>query len=670
MTKRIDSICVTSEYVAELTGLRGHFTFVKSGRNRVAVFRRLSFLPADRISMIRWRLLVEVEPKVKTSVLNGFFVGHVLLDNNGRIRRGLDGNCRKLLDYLLKEDVSVFSVEPLATGLYRIAYPGDWVEILIARARRMFKEEPVVNVRNCRWHIRCGPISCVVGRFREFCQISVSEPLLLDLLRVPVSQKAKFRALSRPCVVHAFGGTLDVSGSMHSFPESQSQISDRILDKLFAAYEKLRLSFLAGRYRRPSPRYVFPEIVALPRVKISVPPYKHKDVPPLRCSPKVSLNLPDGPDRAFCRDLARRQYSYIKDCLVPEVVCRKIGGRNYSGVISSVDPAIYPPIWSVDHFFNTLAMVDFDPDLAKRMLVGGLIKHMKLQGRLRGKLFLKNAPGEPIPAYPIWGAVASTIYQRTRDKRFLKDVLPLLKLNDSFWDRTYLKDGIYTGVRGFWNDYAVGPGETEAACIAMNSLIALQKRLISEFSSELGLDKECYYSQWSELRTRINSLFWDNEIGGYFDYDIRHRAIYRSSKGNHVWGLNNLLPLFAGIPESQKSRRIKRYLISSDYYGKYPAITTELSSDYQDERRLMIWVMTNWLVIQGLRLYGMHAIADGLARRIFNALVDCWDRYRCLPETLSGTHGLAPMENPNLAGVGCWTGFYLYLKEVYFKGRS
>ena len=80
--------------------------------------------------------------------------------------------------------------------------------------------------------------------------------------------------------------------------------------------------------------------------------------------------------------------------------------------------------------------------------------------------------------------------------------------------------------------------------------------------------------------------------------------------------------------------------------------------------------MTNWLVVRGLRRYTLDDIADSISASIFNAFMSNWARFRSIPEALSGTHGLTPMENPNLAGVGCWAGFCLFLKEVVPAGAS
>src|SRR3990172_9019389 len=95
-------LTAAEEYVQRLTGRKGSFTFLDAGRNKVAIFRRLSFIPPDELTMIRLRLFSEVTPKVQTSVLNGFLVGEIQVDGKGRIVSGLDANRCALLDYLLR----------------------------------------------------------------------------------------------------------------------------------------------------------------------------------------------------------------------------------------------------------------------------------------------------------------------------------------------------------------------------------------------------------------------------------------------------------------------------------------------------------------------------------------------------------------------------------------
>ena len=78
-----NSISAAEKYIQQITGLMGHFTFLETGKNRIAVFRRLSFIPPDELTMIRLRILEEVTPKIQTSVLSGFLIGEISLDKKG-----------------------------------------------------------------------------------------------------------------------------------------------------------------------------------------------------------------------------------------------------------------------------------------------------------------------------------------------------------------------------------------------------------------------------------------------------------------------------------------------------------------------------------------------------------------------------------------------------------
>lgn len=662
----VNIINVVSQYVTRMTKLSGgYFTFFESGPGRVAVFRRPSFLPADEMSMTRLRLEPEVTPKVQTSTVNGFLVGEVVVGRDGRISRGLDGNRQALFQYLLEEDMGAYTVEKEGLTSHRFLFPGDFVEVLLARAAKLTRQTPVVAIRNHEWHVRTGPARFHVGRFREFCWIEAPETFLAQLLHAKSAELKNFDRLSRPCILSAFGETIDVSGAMTFFPERQDQISDRIFWKLFAAYEVVKSGFLAGRRRRPEQRFQLPEITTLPKPRVWVHVPWPTDVPLAGVKPPWPIKLPCSPQMPLYKEMVQRQYQYLKDCVQSGTIRRRFRGWLYEGVVSSVDTAIYPPVWVPDHFFNSLAMVDLDPALAKRMLIGGLAHFMNLSGKRMGQLPIAKKPGCTDTTYPVWALASRRLYQKTHDRDFLRAVLPMLTANDAYMDRVYRKEGILVGADGNWNDYSAGPkGLPGVAGIGMNALAALQKSIIVDFLRELGLDATRHERQWAKTRDRINDLFWDDDIGFYFDYDAGRQRIYRTPRGTRFWGLDNTLALLARIPTPERAARMAAYFRSSNGYGKYPAITTDLSDDFMDERRLMVWIMTNWMVVQGLRLYALRDIADSISANILNALTRNWARFRSIPEALSATHGLAPMENPNLAGVGCWAGFYLFLAEA------
>jgi hypothetical protein len=674
------------QYLLKITGLKGYFNLLKSGKNRVAVFRRLSFIAPDQWTMIRLRLMSEVEPWVQTSVLNGFLVGEVRIDGKGKITRGFDANRVALLDYLLREPMGAHLVEKLGERCFKIHFPGDWVEVLIARASRMEGKTPRASVRAQGWHVRVGKVSFEIERFKETCLVRATPERWFALIRADRLERKRFLQLSRPCILTAFGRTVDVSGALHHASEWQGQLSDRVFARLFATYERVgawnasglfgkngRLAipvgksvkdvFLSGRRLRRSPRWPLTENHCLPIPALLVPTVKFKDAP-YGPRPKLDVPIPPCPGRGIYRQVVRQQYAYLRGCIHPEEVVARINGRRVAGVMSAVDQAIYPPIWVPDHFFNCIAMVDFDPSLARRMILGGFAACMRSSGQPRGQIPLKRGR-EGETTYPVWAVACQRLFARTADLQFARQVLPLLRANNDFHSRFYLRDGIYVGAGGFWNDYSQGPKAlSHVAGIGMNSLLALQKRIAFEMGLALGVRDEKLWDEYESLKENINRRFWDAKRGFYFDHDHHRGQVYTTERGGRFFGLDNLLPLFAGFVPEERIGSIARYLTSSHYYGKYPAITTDLSDDFMDERRLMVWVMTDWLVIQGLRKHRLHGIADAISRQIFNALLRSWAEGQSLPEALGGNLGLCPMENRTLAGVGCWTGFWLYLKEA------
>ncbi|MHB9139902.1 MAG: hypothetical protein ACYC4Q_10925, partial [Victivallaceae bacterium] len=254
------------KHIAELTGREGYFTFLQKNETDIAVFRRFSFILCDKFTMIRFRLLSEVTPKIESSFLNGLYIGDVRVDQNGKIIRGLSKQEMVLMRYLLDETMGAWVVEKEKADCFKIHYPGDFVETLIARAAQIVKGTPKVTVKNFEWHVSLPEISMQIDRFREHCRITASEALLMDIMGLEDEERANFSRLSCPCLLWAFGKGIDVSGAMRFHPETASQISDYIMLKLIGKYAEVKQDFLAGKPYKVSPEMKLPEIVGLPPV--------------------------------------------------------------------------------------------------------------------------------------------------------------------------------------------------------------------------------------------------------------------------------------------------------------------------------------------------------------------------------------------------------------------
>jgi len=554
------------EYIQQITGLKGHFTLLESGKNKVTIFRRLSFIPPDDLTMVRLRLANEVTPKVQSSVSNGFLVGEVQVDKKGRITKGLDTNHRALLDYLLKEYMGAHVVEKLGTRLFKIHYPGDLTEILVARAVQITGVTPATAIKNHHWHVNVGNIRFEVGRFLEYCTVHATPTQFLDLIKADEKGRGRFALLYRPCILVAFGRTVDVAGTLYNATEKQNQISDRAFQYLFHAYEPInedrwfqslppgksvKSVFLAGKQIKLSPRWILPEITTLPVPGIEIPKLNLKTKSDLRSS-KPAFHIPLCHGRKLFLAIAHQQYEYLRGCVIPRPVKCHLNSQRLVGQVSAVDQTIYPPIWSMDHFFNCFAMIDFDLPLAKSMILGGLIYYMELTGKQQGQIALTKS-NKVTTTYPIWAPLIQRYFARTGDRKFLKQVWPFLQLNDRYLDRFYLHDGVYVGAGGAWNDYSCGPDLTSFAGIGMNSLIVLQKKVIFELGAELGVQNERLRKDFENLTAQINNRFWDRRLGFYFDYD---NAAVKYTQQSEKAGFSGLTTSCRCLPASPRQTRL------------------------------------------------------------------------------------------------------------------
>lgn len=139
-----------------------------------------------------------------------------------------------------------------------------------------------------------------------------------------------------------------------------------------------------------------------------------------------------------------------------------------------------------------------------------------------------------------------------------------------------------------------------------DDLIALGEQLGQDVS-QLAV-----YSQ--QTRHSIDALLWHEESGLYHVRNLStgERLPHRIASG--------FMPLFAGVPGPERSRRLLETLKSPAFAGtaEQPASwlpTYDLTAlDCQPRKywRGPIWINLNWMLYHGLRRYGYHAEADQL----------------------------------------------------------
>ena len=117
----------------------------------------------------------------------------------------------------------------------------------------------------------------------------------------------------------------------------------------------------------------------------------------------------------------------------------------------------------------------------------------------------------------------------------------------------------------------------------------------------------------SNVQLNFNTRFWHEGVGLYYDFDVR------SNEPIQVNTASTLLPLFAGLPsERQAQRLVEEHLLNPEEYAPAGAVrhwvtTTAKTEPTWESRRYWrgpVWVIMNWLIMEGLTRYGYDDLAN------------------------------------------------------------
>jgi hypothetical protein len=131
----------------------------------------------------------------------------------------------------------------------------------------------------------------------------------------------------------------------------------------------------------------------------------------------------------------------------------------------------------------------------------------------------------------------------------------------------------------------------------------------------LGRDKEAaaHEREAAALRAAVNLELWDEAEGLYFDRDLNSGALVRSRT------IASLLPLWAGIPDPGRARRLHDHILEPTAFNTVIPLPSVALSDAAFERDMWrgpVWLNMAFAVIAGLRRYQFHETAADLAFRL------------------------------------------------------
>lgn len=155
--------------------------------------------------------------------------------------------------------------------------------------------------------------------------------------------------------------------------------------------------------------------------------------------------------------------------------------------------------------------------------------------------------------------------------------------------------------------------------VLFNSLLCRSERDLAEIARILREDPSPFEERAERTAKAVNGKLWDEEHAIYLDYDlVEDRPI-------NVYFTPNFSPLFAGIPEESRAKRMVEAMENNGFGFLDEGITPVPTYDVHgfgfspvQYWRGPVWININWFLMHGLEDYGYEEHADRLRQTIID----------------------------------------------------
>lgn len=171
-----------------------------------------------------------------------------------------------------------------------------------------------------------------------------------------------------------------------------------------------------------------------------------------------------------------------------------------------------------------------------------------------------------------------------------------------------------------------GPGgtmahirSTELLAVDLNALLWQMECQLADWLGRIGDDRAAgFLAAAARRHALIQAQCWDGSAGWYFD---RH---WPSGERSGAWTLAGAFPLYCGLVDDDQAARMAA-VIESRFLRPGGVVTTLVRSGEQWDAPNG-WAPLQWVVVQGLRRYGHHRLADEVADRFIALVERVWQR--------------------------------------------
>ncbi|RZT95472.1 putative isomerase [Ancylomarina subtilis] len=320
------------------------------------------------------------------------------------------------------------------------------------------------------------------------------------------------------------------------------------------------------------------------------------------------------------------------------------GDLNHAGVFPSAAYQGFYGFWSWDSWKQAVALVRFNPELAKSNL-RSMFQYQDEMGMVADCVYFDSKENNwRDTKAPLASWAVLEIYKATSDLEFVKEIYPKLVKYHNWWYqyRDNDKNGLceYGSTDGSliaakWEsgmDNAVRFDDSKMLknnengwsmnqeSVDLNAYLQAEKEDLAELAKLIGRADQAktYKQEATELKQRIAADFWDEATGFFYDREIVTGKLLTVQQGPEGW-----IPLYTGIATKEQAKRVVTVLMDSTKFATKVPFPT-LVADHKKFNPLKgywrgpVWLDQAYFGIKGLERYGYQKEADQLSQKLLH----------------------------------------------------
>lgn len=335
----------------------------------------------------------------------------------------------------------------------------------------------------------------------------------------------------------------------------------------------------------------------------------------------------------YLRDERNRNWA-VKALMTLHTNWRSAAGDLKHG---GVQPAAghFNAFWAWDSWEHAAALSIFNPELAKEQMLT-MFDYQTPEGMIVDLIALDKRENNKVCSKPpIAGWATYMVYRRTKDKDFIREMMPkLLKFHEwRYKYRDHDRNGLceYGGIgpkvhMGQWEsgmDVAVkfhgvkmlknaeGAYSFDQESVELNSYLCAEKFYLAYMLDELGEKEkaEQFREDGKRLRKVIQEKFFDKETGHFYDRKLGTGRLVK------VIDISGWIPLFTGVATQEQAEAVKRNMLDPELFGTYFPFSSLNHKHplYQPDKgyfRGQTWMNYTYFGIRGWKNYGFMRDAE------------------------------------------------------------